>query len=235
MSQRKIQQTEDAIFLYFGILEAYKTVGEELLGEGVVHKQVIPRMGYYIESFLPELQMDNSDLKQMVDTLWNKIDRAIENPGTELQMEMEDAWKLRAVIFGFENAFLEILGDQAIKEYVFNKITDYLVHYLPPEITSQNVDLNQKLEMYLDYLKTNGFIKAGKVKIKQNQVEFSANHCAFAKIHDSPAYRDGKTRYCPWGMIANSILVHHNKAPIESTSTRFTTRGSITYLKMLED
>lgn len=223
----------EAIQLYYAIFEAYLDVGVELLGESVLEDQIVPRMKFYLESFVPEADLSDDDLVEFVNTFKENVEEAIFE-GT-VRLTFEDAWKLRAIIFGFENAFLEILGENAVRKYVFPKVAEYLIPYLPDILTKPNVDLKNKLRQFLDYLKTHKFIRAGKIKLKKDGFQFSANHCIFAGIHDSPAYKDGKTRFCPWGMIATAIAAHHQKTIAKNVETKFTYRGSITYLEMVEE
>ena len=46
-------------------------------------------------------------------------------------LTMDEIWKLRAAIFGYETVFINILGEAAIKDYVFVRMADILASYLP--------------------------------------------------------------------------------------------------------
>ncbi len=223
---------KEAVQLYYAIFEAYLDVGTELIGENVIEEQIVPRMKYYIDAFLPEMGLTTDEATLFLLDFKDFLEKAIFDD-TET-ITYEDVWKLRAIIFGFENAFLEILGEGAVKKYVLSKIGDYLVSYLPEIFASQGLSLQEKLDVYLDFLKKNKFIKAGKVKEKQGQIQFSSNHCIFAAIHDSVAYRDGKTRFCPWGMIATAIAFNHFQINTSRLETTFTYRGSITNINLKE-
>ncbi len=223
---------KEAIQLYYAIFEAYVDVGTELLGDNVVENQIVPRMKYYLGSFLPEMNLSDEEASDFIQEFKTYLENAIFSEDKDLSYE--DAWKLRAIIFGFENAFLEILGEAALKKYVFQKIAEYLVSYLPEIFSVQGVSLKDKLQSYLDFLKENKFIKAGKVKEKGKEIQFTSNHCVFANIHDSIAYKDGKTRFCPWGMIATAIVFNHFETNSVRLKTTFTYRGSITDLNIME-
>ena len=127
----------EAVFLYRGILDAYDAVGRELIGSNVLEDHVLPRMVFYVNEFLPEIFSKRADSTQLVgelrvflDYFHKKVDEAYENQSTQ-GLTMEEIWKLRAAIFGYESVFINILGDAAIKDYVFVRIADILASYLP--------------------------------------------------------------------------------------------------------
>jgi hypothetical protein len=233
----------DAVFIYGGILDAYDAVGIELIGENVVSDYVLPKMIYYVREFLPEIFTGDkmtSDPEQLVkefkdwlDEFKLKIDRARELESGR-DFTMEEIWQLRAAIFGYESVFIDILGEAAIKNYVFKRIADILSSYLPAsfiyEGDRQLTSLNSKLKAYIKYIKEKRFVSYANYKIQDNQVIVTANRCAFSKIHNSSAYRNANVRFCPWGMIGSAILTSHEGKETTISSCRFTTKGSVSTL-----
>ena len=145
-------QQLEAVFLYMGILDAYEAVGTELIGPNVLDEHVLPRMVYYVKEFLPEIFSEGPSSDTLVDELkvflsdfHKKVDEAREIGSTK-DLTMEEIWKLRAAIFGYESVFINILGDAAIKEYVFIRISDILAAYLPESLLDQKVTLATKLD-----------------------------------------------------------------------------------------
>jgi hypothetical protein len=233
----------DAVFIYGGILDAYETVGIELIGENVVSDYVLPKMVYYVREFLPEIFSGNKitgdpdllvkELKDWLDEFKLKIEQARELESGR-NFTMEEIWQLRAAIFGYESVFIDILGEAAIKNYVFKRIADILSSYLPVsfiyEDERQLSSLDSKLKAYIKYIKEKRFVGYANYKIQGNQVIVTANRCAFSKIHNSNAYRNANVRFCPWGMIGSAILTGHEGKETTIDSCRFTTKGSISTL-----
>ncbi|MFW9997243.1 MAG: hypothetical protein ACFFD4_34685 [Candidatus Odinarchaeota archaeon] len=224
----------EAVFFYMGILDAYEAVGVELIGPDVLEEHVIPRMVYYVKEFLPEIFSEKGDTEKLGDELKvfltgfkEKVDRAREEKSAK-QFTMEEIWELRAAIFGFESVFIDILGETAIKNYVFKRMADILSAYLPEAFTGENVPLKDKLEAYIKYIQEKNFVKYARVTVKGDTVTVVANKCEFAEIHDSDAYRNANTRFCPWGMIGSAILASHVGKESSIDSCVFTTKGSVT-------
>ncbi len=223
----------DAVFLYMGILDAYEAVGIELIGSKVLDEQVLPRMAYYVKEFLPELSSAKGSSEDLVPELRvflkdfrERVQKA-KQTGSAQGLSMEDIWKLRAAVFGFESVFISILGDAAIKNYVFVRMSDILSAYLPENLLDPKISLLQKLEAYAKYIKEHGFVGYSRVSVDRQGITVAANNCAFARIHDSEAYRNLNVRFCPWGMIASAIIAgHEGKGSLLKSST-FTTRGSL--------
>jgi len=231
------QDARDAVFLYMGILDAYEAVGRELIGPDVLDVHVLPRMVYYVKEFLPEIFSEESNPDQLVTELRNflqefrrNVDRA-RQVGSAQNLSMEDIWKLRAAIFGFESVFIKILGDAAIKNYLFARIADILSSYLPQNLLDPRSPLEKKLTDYANYIRNNKFVKYARVTVGEDAITVVANKCAFAKIHDSDAYRSLHVRFCPWGMIASAIVAAHEGKETNLQSSTFTTRGSVSRLK----
>ena len=144
-------QQLEAVFLYRGILDAYDAVGTELIGSNVLDEHVLPRMVYYVREFLPEVFSDMADSTQLVGELktfltefHDKVDEAQANGSTE-GLTMEEIWKLRAAIFGYESVFIDILGEAAIKDYVFVRMADILAAYLPEQLLQQQLQAPKRL------------------------------------------------------------------------------------------
>jgi hypothetical protein len=220
-----------------GILDAYEAVGRELIGPDVLDVHVLPRMVFYVREFLPDIFSAESDSKELVSELKtflqvfrNTVDAARES-GSAKGLNIEDIWKLRAAIFGYESVFIKILGDAAIKNYVFIRIADILSAYLPRHLLDPKVSLPEKLKAYADYIRSNGFVKYARVSFQQGVISVAANKCAFARIHDSEAYRSLHVRFCPWGMIASAIVTAHENRETNLESSLFTTRGSISRIR----
>jgi len=231
------QDARDAVFLYMGILDAYEAVGRELIGPDVLDVHVLPRMVYYVKEFLPEIFSEESNPDQLVTELRvflqefrRNVDRA-RQVGSAQNLSMEDIWKLRAAIFGFESVFIKILGDAAIKNYLFARIADILSSYLPQNLLDSRAPLEKKLTDYANYIRNNKFVKYARVTVGEDAITVVANKCAFAKIHDSDAYRSLHVRFCPWGMIASAIVAAHEGKETDLQSSTFTTRGSVSRLK----
>ncbi|MFW9854328.1 MAG: hypothetical protein ACFFFG_04680 [Candidatus Thorarchaeota archaeon] len=224
----------DAVFLYGGILDAYEAVGMELIGPNVVEDYVLPKMVYYVREFLPGIfnkaapdpERLVSDLRSWLDDFKLKISRARELKKS-VMFSLEEIWQLRAAIFGYESVFIDILGETAIKTYVFSRIADILSSYLPDVFLGEEKTLEEKLNAYLDYIREKRFVQYTSVRIKGTSVRIAANKCYFANIHKSEAYQKSNVRFCPWGMIGSAIITSHkgDRATIESC--QFTTRGSI--------
>lgn len=226
---------KNAIYLYMGILESYEAIAEELMGHEAIEEQILPRMVFYVKNFLPEFsgQKSDAELIENLGIFLAKMKKQILELKDLDNITMSDIWEVRAAIFGYENVFLEVLGVEVIENYVFQRMADILVLYLPESFKSSKFSLDEKLDAFSKYLRDNGFVKSSGYSLKKNKIEFRANYCAFSAIHHSRAYMDGKTRFCPWGMIANSILVAHIQQAAESIQVAFTTRGSITKLEMV--
>jgi hypothetical protein len=197
----------DAVFLYMGILDAYEAVGTELIGPNVLEEHVLPRMVYYVREFLPEIFSERSDADELVNELdqflkyfSQKVDDA-RTQGSAHQLIMEDIWKLRAAIFGYESVFIKILGEAAIKNYMFTRVADILSAYLP--------------------------VKYARVSVGRDGITVATNKCEFSRIHDSDAYRSLHVRFCPWGMIASAIVAAHEGRETNLESSTFTISGSV--------
>jgi hypothetical protein len=227
----------DAVFLYMGILDSYEAVGTELIGSNVLDEHVLPRMVYYVKEFLPEIFSARSDvasltteLKSFLLDFSSRVHSAISSESGE-QFSMEEIWKLRAAIFGYESVFIDILGDAAIKDYVFIRMSDILASYLPNSLLDPGIPLKDKLEAYAEYIRSNGFVQYARVNIGKNEITVATNKCEFAKIHDSEAYTNLNVRFCPWGMIASAIIAGHEGTETILKSSVFTTRGSVSEIE----
>jgi hypothetical protein len=227
------EQQLEAVFLYRGILDAYDAVGTELIGPNVLDEHVLPRMVYYVHEFLPEIFSDKADSSQLVDDLktflsefHDKVDDAQSKGSTE-GLTMEEIWKLRAAIFGYESVFIDILGEAAIKDYVFVRMADILSAYLPEQLLDSGVSLDEKLQAYAKYITSHKFVKYARVTSDGETVKVAANYCAFSRIHDSEAYQDLNVRFCPWGMIGSAIVAAHEGKGTILKSSLFTTSGSV--------
>lgn len=237
MSHSGDNQQLEAVFLYRGILDAYDAVGTELIGPKVLDEHVLPRMVYYVREFLPEVFSERADSSQLVKELktflsdfHDKVDEA-QNSGTTEGLTMEEIWKLRAAIFGYESVFINILGETAIKDYVFVRMADILASYLPEQLLDPAVSLSDKLQRYADYISEHGFVKYARVTTSNDRVTVAANYCAFARIHDSDAYQNLNVRFCPWGMIGSAIVTAHEGKGTLLKSSIFTTRGSVSEIE----
>jgi hypothetical protein len=138
---------------------------------------------------------------------------------------------LRAAIFGYESVFIDILGDAAIKDYVFIRMSDILAAYLPEFLLDPNVSLAKKLNSYSNYIRENGFVKFARAKVERGQITVATNGCAFSRIHDSEAYQDLNVRFCPWGMIGSAIVSAHEGKGTSLKSSLFTTMGSVSEIE----
>jgi len=241
MSDKESQSADDqhleAAFLYRGILDAYDAVGTELIGPNVLDEHVLPRMIYFVREFLPEVFSDKAESSQLISELKTfltdfhaKVDEA-QQKGTTRNLTMQEIWKLRAAIFGYESVFINILGEAAIKDYVFVRMADILASYLPEQLLDPNVPLSQKLRGYSEYISGHGFVKYARVTTRGGKVTVAANYCAFAKIHDSEAYQNLDVRFCPWGMIGSAIVAAHEGKGTLLKSSLFTTRGSVSEIE----
>ncbi|MHA1947155.1 MAG: hypothetical protein ACXAC6_03805 [Candidatus Hodarchaeales archaeon] len=227
----------DAVFIYGGILDAYEAVGAELIGENVVEEHVIPKMVYYVKEFLPEIfsakthspDKLSNELNEWLSEFKSKIEKAREL-GSGSIFTMNEIWQLRAAIFGYESVFIDILGEAAIKNYVFKRIADILSSYLPDSFIYKGdqtlSNLEDKLKAYINNIKSKKFVEYANYRIKDDQVIITANRCEFSKIHDSEAYRNANVRFCPWGMIGSAILTSHQGKETTIDSCLFTTKGS---------
>jgi len=227
----------DAVLIYSGILDAYEAVGIELIGENVVDEYVIPKMVYYVKEFLPEVfstRPQASELKTWLDDFKRKIEEARELETGE-NFTMNEIWELRAAIFGYESVFIDILGEVAIKNYVFKRIADILSAYLPDSFIFEGEttlsSLEAKLKAYINYIREKKFVQYANYKIVGESVSITANRCAFSKIHDSEAYRNSNVRFCPWGMIGSAIVASHKGKETNIDSCLFTTRGSVSKIQ----
>ena len=229
-----VQKSElDAVFLYSGILDAYEAVATELIGPDVLEEHVLPRMTYFVQEFLPEIFSTKgdtaglvSDLREFLNRFREKIEFAREKGSTQ-NLTKEEIWQLRAAIFGYESVFINILGETAIKNYVFTRMADILSAYLPDSLLDPDIPLANKLEAYAKYIKENEFVGFARVSVGKEEIKVAANRCAFSRIHDSDAYRDLEVRFCPWGMIASAIVAAHEGKETNLESSTFTTRGSV--------
>ena len=225
----------DAVFIYGGILDAYEAVGIELIGMNVVDDYVLPKMVYYVREFVPEVFTDKSndpeklvqELKSWLENFKEKIDRARDLQSGSI-FSMEEIWEIRAAIFGYESVFIDILGEAAIKNYVFTRIADILSAYLPDSFVFEGEStLEEKLRAYITHIQNKQFVQYANFRVKDNLVTVTANRCAFSKIHDSNAYRNANVRFCPWGMIGSAILASHRGTETKIESCLFTTKGSV--------
>lgn len=223
----------DAVFLYMGILDAYEAVGTELIGPGVLNEHVLPRMVYYVKEFLPEVFSERQDadtlvgeLREFIVEFKTKVDSARAKGHAE-NLSKEDIWKLRAAIFGYESVFIKILGEAAIRNYVFGRIADILSAYLPDRLMDPGISLEEKLQDYGNYLKEHKFVGYARTTIGKDGIIIATNKCEFARIHDSDAYRNLDVRFCPWGMIGSAIVAAHEQRATNLESSVFTTRGSV--------
>ncbi|MGY5870849.1 MAG: hypothetical protein RTV72_01250 [Candidatus Thorarchaeota archaeon] len=227
----------EAVFLYRGILDAYDAVGTELIGPNVLDEHVLPRMVYFVKEFLPEIFSRRADSTQLVEELrtfltyfHKKVDEAQEKGNLE-GLTMDEIWKLRAAIFGYESVFINILGEAAIKDYVFVRMADILASYLPENLLDPNVSLDSKLKSYAKYIVEHDFVKYARASADASKISVAANGCAFARIHDSEAYQDLNVRFCPWGMIGSAIVAAHEGKGTVLKSSVFTTRGSVSQIE----
>ncbi|MHA1949811.1 MAG: hypothetical protein ACXAAO_07770 [Candidatus Thorarchaeota archaeon] len=230
-------QQLEAVFLYRGILDAYDAVGTELIGPKVLEEHVLPRMVYYVQEFLPEVFSDKAEPSQLVSELkifltefHDKVDEA-QSRGSTQGLTMEEIWKLRAAIFGYESVFIDILGEAAIKDYVFVRMADILAAYLPPQLLEPGIPLANKLHAYAEYISEHKFVKYARVTTSKGTVKVAANYCAFSRIHDSEAYQDLNVRFCPWGMIGSAIVAAHEGKGALLKSSLFTTSGSVSEIQ----
>ncbi len=227
----------EAVFLYRGILDAYEAVGIELIGPNVLDEHVLPRMVYFVKEFLPEIFSQRADSTQLVTELKTflnyfhmKVDTAQEKGSLE-GLTMNEIWQLRAAIFGYESVFINILGDAAIKDYVFVRMADILASYLPENLLDPGVSLETKLNNYAKYISEHNFVQYARISVDASKVIVAANGCAFSKIHDSDAYQNLNVRFCPWGMIGSAIVAAHEGKGTLLKSSLFTTRGSVSQIE----
>ena len=144
---------------------------------------------------------------------------------------MDEIWKLRAAIFGYETVFINILGESAIKDYVFVRIADILAAYLPENLLDPTVTLDSKLKGFAKYIAEHGFVNYARASADESKITVAANGCAFARIHDSDAYQNLNVRFCPWGMIGSAIVAAHEGKGSVLKSSVFTTRGSVSEIE----
>jgi hypothetical protein len=190
-------------------------------------------MIYYVQEFLPEIFSERpsaEELKVFLSYFHKKVEIAQETGSTQ-DLTMEEIWKLRAAIFGYESVFIDILGDAAIKDYVFIRMSDILSAYLPEHLLDPNVSLDEKLSGYSKYLQDHGFVKFARAKVGGKTITVATNGCAFSRIHDSEAYQDLNVRFCPWGMIGSAIISAHEGKETSLQSSLFTTRGSVSEIE----
>lgn len=230
-------QQLEAVFLYMGILDAYEAVGTELIGPKVQDEHVLPRMIYYVQEFLPEIfsTKTNTDtlvqeLKEFLSDFHEKVEIA-QTSGSTAGLSMEEIWKLRAAIFGYESVFIDILGDAAIRNYVFIRMSDILSAYLPEYLLDPTISLSEKLKGYADYIQEHGFVKFASAIVENEKIVVATNGCAFSRIHDSDAYQNLNVRFCPWGMIGSAIVAAHEGRSTSLKSSLFTTRGSVSEIE----
>ena len=231
--QLQDDQQLEAVFLYMGILDAYEAVGTELIGPNVLDEHVLPRMIYYVQEFLPEIFSESpssEELKTFLDYFHKKVEHAQATGSTE-DLTMEEIWKLRAAIFGYESVFIDMLGDTAIKDYVFIRMSDILAAYLPEHLLDPSISLDEKLKEYSKHIKNHGFVKFADAKIGGDKITVATNGCAFSRIHDSETYQDLTVRFCPWGMIGSAIVSAHEGKGASLQSSLFTTRGSVSEIE----
>jgi hypothetical protein len=190
-------------------------------------------MVYYVREFLPELfsgEKDNEalviELNEFLLDFRKRVDEAM-SVGSAEGLTMEEIWKLRAAIFGYESVFIKILGETAIKNYVFKRMIDILSAYLPNTLLEPNISLEDKLQLYVEFISEHDFVKYARVTVKDNEIMIAANRCAFSRIHDSEAYQNLDVRFCPWGMIASAIVAGHKGQETMLESSVFTTQGSV--------
>ena len=233
--QNRTQEGEqlEAVFLYMGILDAYEAVGTELIGPNVLDEHVLPRMVYYVKEFLPEIFSETTtteelvkDLRTFISYFHKKVEEA-RDTGSTKGLTMEEIWKLRAAIFGYESVFIDILGEAAIKDYVFIRMADILASYLPEQLLDPSISLDEKLQAFAKYISSHKFVKYARVTSDGGTVKVAANYCAFSRIHDSEAYQDLNVRFCPWGMIGSAIVAAHEGKGTHLKSSLFTTSGSV--------
>lgn len=233
----------EAVFLYYGILEAYEDVGKELIGEDVIEKHVIRKMAYYINQFIKDFVLPESEgelTQNLLDFLRStkgKLTKAREDP-KNVSFTNENVWELRAAIFGFESTFIEILGEHVIRDYVFSRIAEILTIYLPDTFVGGG-SLEEKLESYTKYLQTHGLVKYAGYDVvskgNKKSIVIRANKCIFAGIHDSDAYKGAMVRFCPWGMIGSAIFTSHHQKKTGIKSCQFVTRGTISYITIQDE
>jgi len=232
--------TNDAVFLYLGILDAYEAIAEDLIGGEVLKEEVAPRMIFYVRNFLPSKIRGMSDdaiqsqIIDFLDDIRNRVYAIQESDRSNHNISMSEIWELRAAIFGFENVFLDILGEDIIESYVYKRIAEILAVYLPEVFNNPKLNLEEKLKRYSSYLRDNNFVKQANFAYRDDQIQYRVNYCAFSSIHNSSAYLDGKTRFCPWGMIAKAIVASSQLGNHKIRQCKFTTRGSITDLEIRE-
>ncbi|MFX0107651.1 MAG: hypothetical protein ACFE7R_05170 [Candidatus Hodarchaeota archaeon] len=236
-NQQQDGQQLDAVFLYMGILDAYEAVGTELIGPNVLDEHVLPRMVYYVQEFLPEIFSNRAaseqlakELKSFLGEFHAKVEEAQEKGSAE-GLTMEEIWKLRAAIFGYESVFINILGDAAIKDYVFIRMSDILSAYLPEDLLDPGISLSEKLRNYARYLSSHGFVKYARAVVDDEKITVATNGCAFSRIHDSEAYQNLNVRFCPWGMIGSAIVSAHEGRGTVLRSSLFTTQGSVSEIE----
>ncbi|MCY3412436.1 MAG: hypothetical protein INQ03_12435 [Candidatus Heimdallarchaeota archaeon] len=224
----------DAVYFYYGILESYEVVGQELIGESVLEDHVVPRMTYYVKNFLPKLynKISENEIKTDVISFLTQLKDRIEVHDTN-KIPKQDIWLLRAAIFGYESSFLEILGENVIKQYVLKRIPEILAVYLPEVFTGRDKSLEEKLQQFAEYIKIQNFAKITNFELNNGKIIFSVNKCAFADIHSSDAYLEKKTRFCPWGMMVLAIVNDHQEKEFPIQGTTFVTRGTITELEII--
>lgn len=225
----------DAVYFYYGILEAYEIVGQELIGVDVLEKHAVPRMVYYVNNFLPKAYRNTTEneLTNQITSFLSDLKMKVANQ-EKFQITLEEVWQLRAAIFGYESAFLEILGENVIRNYVLKRIPEILAVYLPEVFSAENKSLKQKLQGFAQFLKSQKFVKYANFSMKNGNIKFNVNHCAFASIHDSDAYREKKIRFCPWGMMVLAIVNEHEQKEFPISSSTFATRGTITELQIFD-
>ncbi len=231
------EQQLEAVFLYMGILDAYDAVGTELIGPNVLDEHVLPRMVYYVQEFLPEIFSGQTsadalvgELKVFLADFHRKVENAQTSGSTE-GLTMQEIWKLRAAIFGYESVFIDILGDAAIKDYVFIRISDILAAYLPEYLLDPGFSLAEKLDGYANYIREHGFVKYARTKVQGDKITVATNGCAFSRIHESDAYQNLNVRFCPWGMIGSAIVSAHEGRGTTLKSSLFTTMGSVSEIE----
>ncbi len=222
--------------IYLARARAREAKGEELIGTDAITEQIIPRMVYYVRNFLPQIMegKDDSEIVSQLTDFLKDMKMRMDSPSLLDEITIGDIWEVRAAIFGYENVFLEVLGVDVIENYVFPRIAEILTLYLPGSFKSESMSLKEKLSEFAEYLKSHNFVRNANYSMKGTGVEFRANYCQFSAIHGSKAYLDGKTRFCPWGMIANSIAAAHFKQTSQIVNCDFTSKGSITKLEMVD-
>jgi hypothetical protein len=195
-------------------------------------------MVYFVQEFLPEIFSRRANSNQLVEELkiflsyfHKKVDEA-EEKGSLEGLTMDEIWKLRAAIFGYESVFINILGEAAIKDYVFVRMADILASYLPENLLDSGISLDDKLRNYANYISEHGFVKYARATAKESEISVATNGCAFARIHDSEAYQNLNVRFCPWGMIGSAIVAAHEGKGTVLKSSLFTTRGSVSEIEI---